>query len=126
MPTNVKFMSNPSACASIAAALEADPLSGDILRFLLKNENAMDSAKGIAAWWLHRDELAVQPSLHRLFASGAIVAHMLSSGTAIYGLTPDPDVRAWLRNVLTHPDDPCASPDRQTNRRKVSIGVSTT
>jgi hypothetical protein len=126
MPNDVKSLSNPSAFAFIAATLEADPLSGDLLRFLLRNENAMDTAKGIAAWWLHTDELAVQPSLHRLFASKTIVAHVLSSGTAIYGLTPDPEVRTWLRNVLTVPDDRCASPDRQTNRRKVATGVSST
>ena len=108
------------------AALEADSLSGDILRFLLKNENAMDSAKGIAAWWLHRDELAVQPSLQRLFACGAIVAHVLSSGTTIYGLTPDREVRSWLRNALNGPGDDCASPDRKAIHPKIATSASST
>jgi hypothetical protein len=80
--------------------LETDQLSCKILRFLLENESAMDSAKGIAAWWVHQDELAVQPSLHRLVACGALLAHTLGSGTTLYGLTQDPEVRAWLRDTL--------------------------
>jgi hypothetical protein len=85
---------------AISNAIDADPLSRDILRFLLENQNAMDSAKGIAAWWVHRDELAVQSSLNRLFACGAIAAHTLSSRTTLYGLTPDVEVRTGLRSAL--------------------------
>jgi hypothetical protein len=85
--------------------LQADPVSCEILRFFLKNESAMDSAKGIAAWWIHRDELAVQPSLHRLFACGAVLAHTLTSGVTLYKLTQDPELRAWLQNALGVADD---------------------
>lgn len=85
---------------AITATLAADSLSCDVVRFLLQNESAMDSAKGIAAWWVHADEFAVQPSLHRLFACGVIVAHTLSSGVTLYGLTHDPQIRAWLRSTL--------------------------
>jgi len=99
----MKTMSNPPAFAPIAATLDADPLACDVLRFLLENENAMDSAKGIAAWWVHTDELAVQPALHRLVACGAILAHTLSSGTTLYRLTQDPEIRAWLRSALGGP-----------------------
>jgi hypothetical protein len=100
----MKAMTTPPAATRIVATIEADPVSCDILRFLLENESAMDSAKGIAAWWVQADELAVQPSLHRLFACGAIVAHSLSSGSTLYGLTPDPEVRAWLRRVFGVPE----------------------
>jgi hypothetical protein len=92
-------MPNPTILA-ISAAVEADPLSRRILAFLLENQNAMDSAKGIAAWWVHSDELAVQSSLNRLFACGAIAAHTLSSRATLYGLTPDIEVRTQLRSAL--------------------------
>jgi len=95
----VNFKPN-STMVAISSAIEADPLSRDILVFLLENQNAMDSAKGIAAWWIHSDELAVQSSLNRLFACGAISAHTLSSRTTIYGLTQDAEVRAQLRSAL--------------------------
>lgn len=90
---------------TLAAVLQADPVSCEILQFFLKNESAMDSAKGIAAWWIHRDELAVQPSLHRLFACGAVLAHTLTSGVTLYKLTQDPELRAWLQNALGVADD---------------------
>jgi hypothetical protein len=101
MPTSnqVDAMSNATLLA-ITAAVEADPLSRSILVFLLENQNAMDSAKGIAAWWVHSDELAVQSSLNRLFACGAIAAHTLSSRATLYGLTPDVEVRTHLRSAL--------------------------
>jgi hypothetical protein len=124
MPTDLPSPSNPSAFASIAATLEVDPLSSDILRFLLKNETAMDSAKGIAAWWVQRDELAVRPSLDRLFACGAIVAHTLSTGITVYGLSQNPDVRIWLRNALAGPHGERTSTQRpliqkQSGHRRV-------
>jgi len=125
--TNVTpLSSNAPSDASLAAILQADPVSCEILRFLLENENAMDSAKGIAAWWIHRDELAVQPSLHRLFACGAILAHTLSSGTTLYGLNQDPEVRAWLRNALGVPDDQHQSNHHQVAQRKSATSVSST
>jgi len=101
MPTfnPVNAMPNPTLLA-ISAAVEADPHSRDILLFLLKKPNAMDSAKGIASWWVHGDEVAVQSSLNRLTACGAIVAHTLSSRTTLYGLTPDVDLRQQLKSIL--------------------------
>lgn len=90
---------------TLAALLQTDPVSREILRFFLKNESAMDSAKGIAAWWIHRDELAVQPSLQRLFACGAVLAHTLASGVTLYKLTQDPELRTWLQNALGVSED---------------------
>ena len=101
MPTYspVNAMPNPTLLA-ISSAVEADPHSRDILLFLLNKPNAMDSAKGIASWWVHGDEVAVQSSLNRLTACGAIVAHTLSSRTTLYGLTPDVDLRQQLKSIL--------------------------
>lgn len=117
---------NPPSVAALAAILQADPVSCEILRFLLEHESAMDSAKGIAAWWVHRDELAVQPSLQRLFACGAILAHTLSSGLTLYGLNQDPEVQTWLRNALGVPDDQHPSARRQVGQTNVAGGMSST
>ncbi len=89
-----------SNTTTLVSVLQTDTVSCEILRFFLENENAMDSAKGIAAWWIHRDELAVQPSLHRLLSCGAVIAHTLTSGVTLYKLTHDRGLRTWLRNVL--------------------------
>jgi len=111
---------------SIASIIEVDQLACEILRFLLANENAMDSAKGIAAWWVHTDELAVQPSLHRLFACGAILAHTLSSGTTVYGLTQDHEVRFWLRRTLQQCERSSTSDKPSLPGTESTTGVATT
>jgi len=86
---------------SIAATLQGDPLSEQILRFLLENETAMDTAKGIAHWWVRRDERAVQAALDRLIACAVITPHTFTSGI-LYGLTRNTEIRAWLRGTYGH------------------------
>ena len=82
----------------IEATIGADPLSREIVLFLLENETAMDTARGIASWWVRRDELAVQAALDRLIACGVITPHTFMSGI-LYGLTRNKQVRDWLRTT---------------------------
>ncbi len=85
----------------IEATLGGDPLCREIVLFLLENETAMDSAKGIASWWVRCDELAVHAALDRLIACGVIVPHTFTSGI-LYGLTRNPEIRAWLRSKYSN------------------------
>jgi hypothetical protein len=110
----------------LATVLQADPVSCEILRFFLKNESAMDSAKGIAAWWVHRDELAVQPSLQRLFACGAVLAHTLTSGVTLYKLTQDPELRTWLQDALRASGDRHMSNEGPVKQGERPTGASVT
>ncbi len=80
----------------IEATIGADPLSREIVLFLLENETAMDTARGIANWWVRRDELAVQAALDRLIACRVITPHTFTSGI-LFGLTRNRQVRDWLR-----------------------------
>jgi len=81
---------------SIATTLSADPISEQIVLFLLENETAMDTARGIANWWVRRDEIAVQAALDRLIACGVITPHSFTSGI-LYALTRNHTIRDWLR-----------------------------
>lgn len=85
----------------IDSTIVADSLSREIVHFLLKNETAMDTARGIANWWVRCDELAVQAALDRLIACGVITPYTFTSGI-LYGLTRNPDIRAWLRATYDH------------------------
>ncbi len=58
----------------------------------------MATAKGIAAWWVQRDEIRVQAALDRLIACGVVTPHTFSSGT-LYGLTRNPEIRGSLRDT---------------------------
>ena len=81
---------------TIADTLNVHPLCEQIVHFLLENEHAMDTAKGIAAWWVRSDEIAVQAALDQLIACGVIAPYPFRSGV-LYALTRDQRTRAWLR-----------------------------
>ena len=83
---------------SITDTLEAHPLCEQIVHFLLENEHALDTARGIAAWWVRSDEIAVQAALEQLIACGVIALYPFTSGV-LYGLTRDQETRAWLRRA---------------------------
>ena len=92
--------------------LKAHPLCEQIIHFLLENERAMDTVRGIAAWWVRSDEIAVQAALDRLIECGAIALYPITSGM-LYGLTRNHEIRAWLRKAYGTND--------QTNGRRTPI-----
>jgi hypothetical protein len=86
---------------SIEAALTTHPLCQQIVAFLIQNEGAMDSVEGIAKFWVGNDELAVKSALDCLVSAGVVVAQVLTSG-AYYSLTPNSEIRNWLRANRMH------------------------
>jgi hypothetical protein len=97
------------AMPTLAEILRENALCNQIFRFLMEHENAMDSARGIAACWVDSDELSVRSALDILVECGAVTAHLLSSGT-LYGLTRSPEARAWLRATFGSGDGRPESP----------------
>ena len=85
---------------SVESIFGSDPLCRQIILFLLKNETAMDTARGIAAWWVCSDEVAVQAALDHLIAQGVVSTYTFTSG-ALYGLTRNPEIRSWLRAMCS-------------------------
>jgi hypothetical protein len=83
----------------IEATLREHSLCREVIRFLVANENAMDTVKGIAAYWVRSDEVAVQSAMDLLVICGAVICHTLSSG-AFYRFTPNRAIRAGLRKSL--------------------------
>ena len=101
---------------SIATTLSADPLSEQIVLFLLENETAMDTARGIAHWWVRRDELAVQAALDRLISCGVITPHTFTSGI-LYALTKNQEIRHRLRATYGDGSKAGVGPPGDGNRR---------
>ena len=108
MELNVRYdpdiLLTGSDCARIEAALTAFPLCRSIAEFLAVHHRAMDTASGIAAWWVGSDVPAVQAALDCLVACGIVVAHTRTCGT-IFGLNRHPAVRDWLRGILGEPSE---------------------
>ena len=101
---------------SITDTLRGDPLSEQIVLFLLENETAMDTARGIANWWVRRDELAVQAALDRLISCGVITPHTFTSGI-LYGLAKNQEVRHQLRTTYGDGSKAGVGPPGDGNRR---------
>jgi hypothetical protein len=80
----------------ITEILNDSPICCQIVEFLKCNAGAMDSAKGIASWWVRCDESAAQAAVDKLVACGIVSAHTLASGP-IYGLSRNPEIREWLQ-----------------------------
>ncbi len=87
--------------AVIEKALNSHSLCREIVGFLIEHEGAMDTIKGIAKFWVGCDEIAVKSALDRLSSAGVVVPQVLGSGV-YYSLTPDPEIRTWLRREGLH------------------------
>ena len=101
---------------SIATILNADPLSEQIVLFLLENETAMDTARGIANWWVRHDELAVQAALDRLSSCGVVTPHTFTSGI-LYALTKNQEIRHRLRTTYGDGSKAGVGPPGDSKRR---------
>ncbi len=124
MDPRTKIAPDSNLASSIVATLDSYALCEQIVLFLLKNESAMDTVKGIASWWLGCEEMAAQDALDRLVGCGVLAAHTLTAGT-VYRLTRNPEIRAWLRALYsegTH-GQPSWPPDLTAGaiRRKVNV-----
>jgi hypothetical protein len=90
---------------TIQRTLQESALNHRVVSFLLENEAAMDTVKGIATWWLGCDEVAAQACMDELLACRVICARPMI-GCIYYGLTPDPDIRQFLRLTLSPAPSP--------------------
>ncbi len=86
---------------AIRRTLHESNLNYRVVAFLLENETAMDTVKGIATWWLGCDEVAAQACLDQLLGCRVVCLRPMTSGCIYYGLTPDPEIRQFLRLALS-------------------------
>jgi hypothetical protein len=85
-----------SAVTTLRELLTRDPVCRDIVRYLMLNNDAADTARGIAEWWIGRDVPATQDALVKLQACGVVQSHVVQDNTFVYAYTK----RAVLRQSL--------------------------
>ena len=100
---------------AIATILRESSVCRQIVTFLLENETAMDTVKGIAAWWLGCDEMAAQAALDQLTGCGVVEGRTLISGS-LYGLTRNPNIRTSIRVALMRELMQREKPSRRTKK----------
>lgn len=80
--------------------LAHDPVCRDIVQYLMHNNDAVDTARGIAQWWIRRDVVATQEALMKLQDLGVVQTHVVQDRTFVYAYTKRSVVRQSLARYL--------------------------
>jgi hypothetical protein len=80
--------------------LAYDPVCRDIVQYLMHNNDAADTARGIAHWWIRRDLAATQVALTKLQGWGVVQTHVVQDHTFVYAYTKRSVVRQSLARYL--------------------------
>ena len=80
------------------ALLRSDALCADIATYLHHHRSALDTARGVAEWWVDRDPRSTENALSKLLEHGVVTSYA-HGAVRIYGYTKDRDIR---RAVAAH------------------------
>lgn len=98
---------------AIRALLDSEPLCREIVRYLAHHNDAADTARGIAEWWLNRGVPGTKDALSQLQALGVVCAYPVHDSIVVYGYTKNP----LLRQSLRHYVDETSRPHETTTQR---------
>ncbi|RMF88288.1 MAG: hypothetical protein D6736_10885 [Nitrospinota bacterium] len=90
----------------ILTVLERCPLCAKIVAFFLRHKAAMDTARGIAEWWVQEDLETTQEALHRLVACRVVIMRTYS-GINLYSFTTDPEIQEKLEEYFRQKQESC-------------------
>jgi hypothetical protein len=77
---------------AILDLLVSDPVCEDIVIYFNAHPRAVDTPRGIAEWWIHRDPRGTEDALMRLLGLGVVQAHV-HGPTRIFGYTKGRTIR---------------------------------
>ena len=80
--------------------LAYDPVCRDIVQYLMHHNDAVDTARGIAQWWIRREVAATQEALMKLQDLGVVQTHVVQDHTFVYAYTKRSVVRQSLARYL--------------------------
>jgi hypothetical protein len=90
----------PARPNNIEALLERDPICQEIVAYLSRHTEAVDTARGIADWWIKRDPRRTEEALVKLLRRGVVRSVAVHGTTSMYGYTKDLRLRQRLRRYL--------------------------
>ena len=85
--------------AAIRELLWNNPVCGEIVTYLSRHIHAVDTAPGIAEWWIKRDLGSTQEALVKLLRRG-VVRSFLQGLTPVYAYTKNPSLRQRLARYV--------------------------
>ena len=94
---------------AIRELLDRDYVCLEIVRYLLGNGEAADTARGIAEWWINRDVSRTAEALSWLHELGVVRSHLVQDATSVYGFTKNPLLRNTLRQCVDRLSKPAST-----------------
>ena len=88
--------SGHSRATPLRDLLASDPVCRQIVQYLMRNNEAADTARGIAEWWIRRDVRSTQAALSKLQECGVVQSYVVQDSTFVYAYTK----RVVLRQSL--------------------------
>jgi len=87
--------------------LGRDAICRAIVQYLMRHNEAVDTARGIAEWWINRDVPSTRQALLRLQECGVVESYVIQGDTSVYAYTKRVVLRQSLARYL---QDTVASP----------------
>ncbi len=97
-------MKNNHKIEEIIAILEQDPVCAKIVAFFLEHPFAMDTARGIAEWWIQETLEGTQDALHRLVSCGVVIVRTYAN-INLYSFTTNKRLQAKLQEYFYQRDE---------------------
>ena len=72
----------------------------EIVQYLMRHNEAIDTARGIAEWWINRDVLSTRQALLKLQACGVVQSYIVQGDTFVYAYTRRAVMRQSLARCL--------------------------
>jgi hypothetical protein len=89
--------------------LGRDTVCREIVQYLMRHNDAADTARGIAEWWINRDVPSTRQALLRLQECGVVRSYVVQGDTFVYGYTKRAVLRQSLARCLRELVSPLAT-----------------
>ena len=92
--------------------LGRDVVCREIVQYLMRHNEAVDTARGIAEWWINRDVASTRHALLKLQEHGVVQSYIVQGENFVYAYTKRAVVRQSLARYLQDPVVPPAAKER--------------
>lgn len=89
-----------TSATALRDLIARDPVCRAIVRYLMLNNDAADTARGIAEWWIGQDVVATQNALMKLQRCGVVQSHVVQDNTFVYAYTKNAVLRQSLARYV--------------------------
>ena len=90
----------PAKPDDLEALLERDSICREIVTYLSRHADAVDTARGIADWWINRETRPTEEALVKLLKRGVVRSLAVQGTTCVYAYTKNRLLRRRLARYL--------------------------